>query len=275
MKKIITLMLTLVLALSMGIMTTSCSKGGSDVVNVRTKTITVGYTDYAPMNYKENGVLKGFDTELALMVFNSLGYEVRFKLIEWSSKYLELEGGTIDCIWNGFTANSSDKIGGVDTPREDIVNFSAYYLENNQCVVRKSATAEITDKANFAGTSITFESGSAGADFVGGLTGVYNIGCATQLEALNQVNSGNSDYAVVDRTLAENYVGKGNYSSLVINEGVVIPVEYYAIGFRKDDNGAALRDKVNVMLKAFEATGQLEELATKYNLATRLLTINF
>ena len=42
--------------------------------------------------------------------------------------------------------------------------------------------------------------------------------------------------------------------------------EEYAIGFRKDDNGAALRDKVNVMLKAFEATGQLEELATKYNM---------
>ena len=274
MKKLIAFMLTIVLALTMGVMATGCGKAGSDVVNVRTKTITVGYTDYAPMNYKENGVLKGFDTELALMVFNSLGYEVRFKLIEWGSKYLELEGGTIDCIWNGFTANSSDKINGVDVPRSDKVNFSAYYLENNQCVVRKNATAEITNKENFAGTSIAFENGSAGADYVGGLTGVYQIGVTAQLDALNQVNSGNADYAVVDRTLADNYVGQGNYSSLVINDSIEIPVEYYAIGFAKTEAGAALRDKVNVMLKAFELTGQLQELATNYNLATRLLTIN-
>ena len=39
--------------------------------------INVGYTIYAPMNYKDDaGNLIGFDTELAKMVFEALGYEV-------------------------------------------------------------------------------------------------------------------------------------------------------------------------------------------------------
>jgi len=273
MKKLISVILTLVFALSIGVMTTSCNKeegSKSSVVNVRTKTITVGYTDYAPMNYKEKGVLKGFDTELALMTFNALGYEVRFKLIEWSNKYLELNGGTIDCIWNGFTANSSDD----GVAREDLVNFSYYYLENNQCVVRKNGTAEITDPTDFNGKSIAFESGSAGEGYVDGLSvSVNKKSVSAQLDALKQVNMGTAQYAVVDKTLADNYVGKSDYSSLVINEGIEIPVEFYGIGFKKDANGAALRDKVNVMLKAFEATGQLYSLAEKYNLTTRLITL--
>ncbi len=273
MKKLITTILALIFALSIGVMVTACGDDGNKdaIVNVRTKTITVGYTDYAPMNYKENGVLKGFDTELALMTFNALGYEVRFKLIEWGNKYLELNGGTIDCIWNGFTANSEDD----GVARADLVNFSYNYLENNQCVVKLASTATITDVAQFNGKSIAFESGSAGEGYVDGLENisVNKKESASQLDALRQVNMGTAQYAIVDKTLADNYVGQNDYAALVINEGIEIPVEYYAIGFKKDANGAALRDKVNVILKAFEATGQLQELATKYNLSTRLLTL--
>ena len=75
------------------------------------QTIVVGYTIYEPMNYEENGKLVGFDTELAEAVFAKLGYNVTFKLIDWDQKYTELNAGTINCIWNGFTANTADSDG--------------------------------------------------------------------------------------------------------------------------------------------------------------------
>ena len=92
--KIITVfILSIMTTLSFGACANKTGGGNDKIVIVRTKTLTVGYTDYKPMNYTDdNGVLKGFDTELALMVFNSLGYEVKFKLIDWSNKYTELEG---------------------------------------------------------------------------------------------------------------------------------------------------------------------------------------
>ena len=51
------------------------------------ETITVGYTDYAPMNYtNEAGELVGFDTELAKKTFEDLGYKVRFKEIDCKTR---------------------------------------------------------------------------------------------------------------------------------------------------------------------------------------------
>lgn len=258
------IVLSIVMAAISALSFTACTSGsGSDVVSVRTGTITVGYTDYEPMNYtNDDGVLVGFDTELALMVFNALGYEVRFKLIDWENKYSELSSGTIDCLWNGFTANSSDD----GTPRDQIVNFSYYYMENRQCIVKKSGTATINELSDFAGSTVAFESGSAGEDFLDGVEGANKKSVTSQMDAVKEVNAGTSQYAVVDLLLASSICGKGNYTSLEINEGYEADVEYYAIGFAKTDEGAALRDKVNIMLTAFSQTGQLKALAEKYGL---------
>ena len=118
------------------------------------KTVTIGYTDYAPMNYEdENGELIGFDTELAKQVFGDLGYKVRFKLIEWSNKYMEVNSGTIDCIWNGFTANCADDDG---IQRAEKVDFSYYYMTNAQCILRLETATELTDKAQFSGTLVVW-----------------------------------------------------------------------------------------------------------------------
>ena len=75
--------------------------GGSE------KTVVVGYTIYEPMNYvDESGELVGYDTELAKEVFENLGYKVVFQEIEWSSKYTDLDSGTIDFFCFFFGGNS-------------------------------------------------------------------------------------------------------------------------------------------------------------------------
>lgn len=240
-------------------------------IETKTKNITVGVTNAAPMNYKEKGKWVGFDTELTLTVFNALGYNVMFKEIEWSNKYLELESGTIDCIWNGFTANSSDKINGVSTARSDIVNMSINYMLNEQCVIRNKNVA-FTDENSFNKKIIAYEIGSAGDAGVGWLEEDYEDvkfmkkGLKSQADALNEVNSGTADFAVVDKSLADNAAGNGYNNIVIVDNFDYFELEYYAIGFRKDAAGAALRDKVNILLQAFFATGYLESLAEKYNI---------
>lgn len=261
MKKLLTVVLSMLLAISTFAFI-GCDAQKSDVVNVRTKTITVAYTDYEPMNYTEDGVLKGFDTELALMTFNALGYEVRFKLIDWPNKYNELSSGTVDCLWNGFTANSDDD----GTPRSEIVNFSYYYMENKQCIIKKSGTADISALSDFAGKTLAYESGSAAEDLVSEVEGANKKAVASQMDAVKEVNSGTSQYAIVDLLLASRICGKGNFTALEINSGYEADAEYYAIGFAKNEVGAKLRDDVNTMLTAFSKTGQLKELAEKYGL---------
>ena len=65
--------------------------------------IVVGITDFEPMDYKENGEWIGFDAELSELFAESLGVKVEFVEIDWDNKILELNGGSVDCIWNGMT----------------------------------------------------------------------------------------------------------------------------------------------------------------------------
>ena len=272
MKKLFTLLLTVLMSM-VAIFAVGCSNdAGDSIVDPRKgKSIVVGYTVYEPMNYTEDGVLTGFDTELAIMTFEALGYNVTFKAIQWKNKYTELSQGTIDCIWNGFTSNGSDKINNVDTPRNQIVDFSYNYMQNAQCILRKSAPA-ISDPSQLAGKSVAFESGSAGDSLANSYkdagTNLMPEGVVSQMDAVTKLNNGACDYAIVDIILAQAILEQSEYSSLSINTGIIIPVEYYAIGFKK---GSDLTAKVNMTLEYFAQTGYLQTLANKYNLGTSVI----
>lgn len=271
MKKLLKVLMASILAIATLFCFTACKDdegGDAGVIDTTTNTITVGYTDYEPMNYTEDNVLKGFDTELAIQVFNALGYDVRFKLIDWSNKYQELNSNTIQCVWNGFTANCADDDG---VQRSEKVDFTYNYMTNAQCVIRKSTTEELTSASQFDGKSVAFESSSAGDSYVSAITGanINKKGCTSQMDAIREVNSGTAQYAVVDLLLAKSIAGKGDYTNIAVNESIVIDAEYYAIAFKK---GSTLTEKVNVMLVAFAKTGYLAELAQKYGLSNQVIT---
>ena len=247
MKKLIALVLSLIMVLP-------CFAG----CNTQ-DTIVVGYTIYEPMNYKDaNGELIGFDTELAKAVFEGLGYKVIFQEIKWENKYTDLNAGTIDCVWNGFTCNTSDDDG---VARADKVDFSYNYMENQQVIVVKkgSSIATMEDlKDKLAGV----ESGSAGESYAKGIEGAATPkGFTKQTDTLLEVMSGSIDFAVVDVQLAKSYCGKGDYADLMIVEGLESDLEYYAIGFKK---GSELTAKVNEQLDKLAADGTIKSLAEKY-----------
>lgn len=234
----------------------------------KTKAIVVGYTIYAPMNYKDaNGELVGFDTELAKAVFENLGYdEVIFKEIEWSEKYTELESGSIDCIWNGFTANAADDDG---VQRAEKVDFSYNYMENRQVVVVKKGSG-IASAADLKGKFGCAESGSAGESYANDTFDAAEIkGLPKQTDCLTEVNGKTRDFAVVDALLSMSYVGKGDYADLEVVEGLSSEVEYYAIGFKK---GSDLTAKVNEQLEALAKDGTITALAEKYKVTDTVVT---
>ena len=231
------------------------------------KTVVVGYTIYAPMNYKEEGSDKliGFDTELAEAVFGKLGYKVIFQEIEWESKYTDLNSNAIDCVWNGFTANTKDDDG---IARSEKVDFSYNYMENRQVIVVK-ADSNIATAADLNGKLGAAEGGSAGETYAKSFEGAVIKGFGVQTECLREVNAGTQDFAVLDAQLAKSYVGKGDYANLKIVEELSSEVEYYAIGFKK---GSDLTAKVNEQLEALAKDGTIAKLAEKYGVANTVIT---
>ena len=227
------------------------------------KTIVVGYTIYEPMNYQDEatGELIGFDTELAEAVFAKLGYKVMFQLIDWGSKYTDLNAGTIDCVWNGFTCNTSDDDG---VARADKVDFSYNYMENRQVIVVKKDSG-IAAAADLNGKMGAAEGGSAGETYGQGFEGASIKTFPYQTDCLMEVKAGTADAAVLDWTLAMSMVGEGtDFADLKMIDGVELATEEYGIAFRQ---GSDFTAKVDEAVKALVADGTLPALAEKYGLA--------
>ena len=256
MKKILSLTLALIMVMSALFCFASCGDKADD------NTLVCGVTIFENMNEKdENGNWTGFESEFAMEVGKLIGMNVEFQEIEWSQKYMELQAGTIDCIWNGFTANSSDKIDGVDTKRSDLVDFSYGYMLNQQCIVIKADNADaIKAVEDLAGKKAGVEGGSAGESYASTVTDSIEKYPA-QINAFLEVKSGAVDFAVIDIVLAKNICGNGDYADLMIVEGIELDSEIYAIGFEK---GSELTAKVNEAIKTLFENGTIDALAVKY-----------
>jgi polar amino acid transport system substrate-binding protein len=250
MKKILALTLALIMC---AFCFASCGKQDDN-------TLVCGVTLFENMNEQdENGNWTGFETEFAEAVAELIGMKAEFQIIDWSQKYNEVNSGAIDCIWNGFTANSSDN----GIARSELVDFSYGYMLNQQCIVVKAdKLADYTTEADLAGKSACVEGGSAGAAYAEGVTDKDKIFSTTaQINAFTEVKSGAVNFAVVDIILAENICGKGDYADLAIVEAIELDSEIYAVGFKK---GSDLTEKVNAAIKTLEENGKLLELAQKY-----------
>ena len=253
MKKIISLALAIIMMLGALVTLASCQDQKKD-------TLVCGVTPFEKMNEKDaNGNWTGFESEFAMAVGEILGMEVKFQEINWEQKYGELNSGAIDCIWNGFTANSTDN----GVKRSELVDFSYGYMLNQQCVVvKKSNLASYTSEASLKDKKACVEGGSAGEAYATTVTDAKNVLKATnQVSAFPEVKSGAVDFIVVDILLAKNLCGSGDYEDLAIVEAIELESEIYAVGFKK---GSDLTEKVNKAIKQLEADGTLMKLAKKY-----------
>lgn len=263
MKKILALALALIMCVSMFALS-SCGTVKDWKTIEENGYFTVGMTIYDPMNYyAEDGVtLTGFDTEFAQLVAAELGVEVKFQLIEWDKKYLELNGNKVDCLWNGFTSNCADDDG---VQRSDKVDFSYAYLDNAQCVIVKSSDlANYTGKDSLAGKKVAYEAGSAGATFATSVVTDESkqFPVASQLDAFTELQTGKVDFIVVDVLLANEKCGTSAYPDLVKVDAIEIETEEYSIGFRKNSD---FTEKVNDAILVLLNNGKLEALAEKYD----------
>ena len=225
----------------------------SDLAYVKDKgTLVVGITDFEPMDYQdENGNWIGFDADLASAFAESLGVDVEFVEIDWDNKILELDGKTIDCVWNGMTLTDE-----VTSSR----SWTTAYCNNAQVVVVPSDVADkYQDKDNLKDLTFAVESGSAGEAQAQEL-GLNYTAVTAQSDALMEVAAGTSDAAIIDSLMAAAMVGEGTgYSNLTYTIG--LNDEEYGVGFRK---GSDLAAELNNFFKSSYADGSMEQIAEKY-----------
>ena len=239
---------------------TAETDSASDKAYVQEKgTLIVGITDFAPMDYQENGEWIGFDADMAKAFAESLGVAAEFQLIEWDNKVMELDGKTIDVVWNGMTL--TDEV-------TSAMATSTPYCTNYQVLVYPAASAaDFEGLTSLEGLNIAVESGSAGEDAAEAL-GASTVPVQSQANTLMEVAAGTSDAAVIDVLMAAAMTGEGtSYADLAysvnLNEAQGLESEQYGVGFRQ---GSDLVDEFNAFWAEKVADGTVEEIANTYGL---------
>jgi len=232
----------------------------SDMAYVKEKgTLVVGITDFEPMDYQNaDGEWIGFDADMAKGFAESLGVDVEFVEIEWDNKIMELNGKTIDCVWNGMTL--TDEV-------TSAMECSNAYCNNAQVVIVPADVADkYQDTDSLSGLNFAVEAGSAGEKEVSAL-GLNYTPVQTQADALMEVAAGTSDAAVIDSLMAAAMVGEGTgYADLTYTVG--LNNEEYGAGFRKgSDLAAALNDYFEASL----ADGSMMSCAETYGVQAAII----
>lgn len=221
-------------------------------------TFTVGFDqDFPPMGFVgDDGEYTGFDLDLAKEVAGRLGLEFVPQPIAWDAKDMELNSGTIDCIWNGFTING----------REDGYTWTDPYMDNSQVFV-VAADSGITAPADLAGKIVEVQADSSAeaalkdkpelADTFGTLQTTPDYNTAFMDLEMGAVDAIAMDVIVAGYQLEQRDDGD---KYVILDESLAS--EKYGVGFKKGNT--ELKDKVQATLEEMAADGTLEKISNDW-----------
>ena len=223
------------------------------------ETLIVGFdASFPPYGYMDDdGEYVGFDLELAQEVCDRNDWKLVKQPIDWDAKDMEIDSGTIDCIWNGFTMNG----------REDEYTWSDPYIDNKQVIV-VATDSGINSFDDLSGKLVETQADSSALAALQGdqkeLAGTF--GSLTEIAEYNtafmDLESGACDAIAMDIGVAYYQINsrKNPDDYKVLDEE--ISSEQYAVGFKLGNE--ELRDKVQATLDEMAEDGTVAKIAEKY-----------
>ena len=226
------------------------------------KSITIGFDNtFVPMGYEDDkGQNVGFDIDLANAVFAEYGIKVKWQSINWDMKETELNNGTIDLIWNGYS---------VTDERQEKVLFTDPYMMNEQVLVTKKSSG-IDSFSAMKDKVLGAQSGSSGYEAFNSkpevLKDIVKGNEATQYETFTQalidLENDRIDGLLIDKVYANYYLeqeGQLENYNIISSE---FDGEDFAVGARKSDT--TLVKKINEAFKELYKNGKFQEISDKW-----------
>ena len=214
--------------------------------------------DYPPYTYLgDDGKYTGFDVELCQAVCKYYGWTYEPVPVNWDAKDAELNSGSCDCIWSGFTING----------REDEYVWSLAYSDNTQMIM-VADSSDIKSLSDLAGKVVGVQTATSAYDLLqdheegqGELADSFADlkVFETYTIAFNDLQAGAIDAIAIDVTTG-NYLMSNVSGYHFLDE--VLGSEQYGIGFRLTDQ--ELCDKVNAALLALVGDGTYDAIGQKY-----------
>ena len=225
-------------------------------------TFVVGFdAEFPPYGYKDDsGNYVGFDLDLAKEVCKRNNWTFKAQPINWDAKDAELDSGSIDCIWNGFTIDG----------RENDYLWSEPYFDNKQVFVVKT-NSNINSLDDLSGKTVETQKDSSALAALNGDNKTLKEKFSTLTEvadyntAFMDLESGSCDAVAMDIGVAEydikNKQNSGDFK--ILNDSITS--EKYGIGFKKGNDD--LKNKVQSTLDEMFKDGTVSKIAKKYGIS--------
>ena len=252
----------LTLALMCAFVLVGCKKA-EETAPAEAQTFTVGFdAEFPPYGFLgEDGNYKGFDLDLAREVCLRNGWTFVAKPIDWAAKDAELNAGTIDCIWNGFT---------ITDERKDQYTWSSAYVQNKQLILVKKGSG-LKALADLNGKTVAAQDGSSGASAMEDALKELQKKDANfnfkeykkvkdYVTAKTMLESGAVDAVALDSAVALGFIEKSNGAFVTFEEPLMF--ESYGVGFKKGNT--ELRDKVEATLHEMVKDGTVAKILLKW-----------
>lgn len=211
--------------------------------------------DYKPFEFVDSAKgeeIIGYDIDLAHMIGEKLGFDVKIQDMDFNSLVPALQAGQIDFVISGMSPNEE---------REKVVDFSQPYNETRQVIVVKKDSG-VKSSADLAGKTVGVQTASIQEEMAKEMAEKidFKIESRTRVpEVVQDMMAKRIDAAIVESGVAEGYVKKNDKLITVpIKEQVA---DYKAIAVAE---GNELKDQIDKALKELIEEGKIKELEEKW-----------
>lgn len=286
-KRVLTTILAATLAATS---VTACGSGSSNIsaeaagnsndnANAATEnsgdvTVINAVTGGSPKPYisvEEDGSYSGYDIEVLQAVFDRLPqYSLNLQTAEFDAIFSGLTAGNYQIAVNNFSYNEK---------RAESYYYSFPYDEIKYVFVQRADDEPLTSLQDAADRGYKIEAG-AGVNVTNAIEKWNEENPDSQIEIIyteadlsvvfEHIQDGTSDFRVDDLPIYNNYIEEFGFDGLQKSELSAEETAKFSTAldayflFPLNDEGAALREDVNKVLKELQADGTLEELSQKY-----------
>lgn len=207
---------------------------------------------YSMAFYDENGILMGFDVDMAREVCSRLGVDYVPKKITWSEKEDILKNNGVDCIWSAMSITPS---------REESMALSEPYL-NNSFIFLVPGKSEARSSRDLINKVVGVQKGTTGYDalYSSDIKDDVSVILDSYPNLLRKLQRGVLDAVLIDSTFAYHFIYTNEDKFYVLSDS--LGDDEYAIGFRKSD--LKLRDAIQEKIDEMMADGTLAEISEKW-----------
>lgn len=220
-----------------------------------TETLRVGMSGgYFPFTFVKQDVLQGFEVDVMSAVGEKTGLDIKFETMSFSGLVGALEAGRIDTIANQIT---------ITPEREARFVFTQPYVIDGAQVVTRKGNEEIDEVGDLRGKTVAVNLGSNFEQLLRDLPYADEIEIRTYDSNIAQDTAlGRVDAFVMDRVSSAQIIKE---SPLPLQlAGKPFSQISNALPLRDDEDGRALRDRLDTALTALRENGTLTEISQKW-----------